>query len=72
MEGEREWGVFWVLPTLAWAHLELGEIEEEAERCFTTAEAARRTRAQGLRQFLVESLRVQAMIAIRGGAWDVR
>ena len=63
----EEWGVMWVLPILAWAHLELGEVNE-AERCAT--QAIRRARAQGLRHSLVESLRVLAMIATRGGAWD--
>jgi hypothetical protein len=51
-----------ILPTLAWAYLELGEVGQAAR---TVAEAIRRARAGTYRRGLVDALRVQAMVALR-------
>jgi tetratricopeptide (TPR) repeat protein len=56
-----------LLPVLAWAHLDLGELAE-AEQVVT--EALRRMRADNNRLDLVHALRVQAMIAIRQERWE--
>jgi hypothetical protein len=56
-----------LLPTLAWAHLEL----DDAARAYVVArQAVRRARAGTWRLTLVDGLRVQAMVAIRQGWWD--
>jgi tetratricopeptide (TPR) repeat protein len=57
-----------VLPMLAWAYLELGDTGQ-AER--TIAEAIRRARAREYWRSLAETLRVQALMALRQGRWDV-
>jgi tetratricopeptide (TPR) repeat protein/transcriptional regulator with XRE-family HTH domain len=62
--GLQEVSVMFMLPALAWAHLELDEIAE-AER--TIEQALRRARAQDARLVLVEALRVQALILTRRG-----
>jgi tetratricopeptide (TPR) repeat protein len=64
--GLEEFFVTRFLPTLAWAHLELGEIGE-AEH--VVAQALRRMRADNLRLDLPDALRVQAMVLIRQGRW---
>ncbi len=65
-DGMEEWIVtIHVLPVLAWTYLELGETEQAAR---TIAEALRRQRAGQLRRVLVDTLRVQALVALRQGA----
>jgi tetratricopeptide (TPR) repeat protein len=54
----------YVLPVLAWAHLELGDIEQAAE---TIEAALRRQRAASYRLPLVGALRVRALVALRQG-----
>src|SRR5205085_4327416 len=66
--GLEETGVTALLPLLAWAHLELGELAE-TERVVT--QAIRRMRADNNRLDLVDALRVQAMVAIRQERWEV-
>jgi tetratricopeptide (TPR) repeat protein/transcriptional regulator with XRE-family HTH domain len=64
-DGMEEWIVtIHVLPVLAWAYLELGDTEQAAR---TVAEALRRQRAGQLRRALVDTLRVQALVALRQG-----
>jgi tetratricopeptide (TPR) repeat protein len=65
--GLEESQVSRLLPELAWAHLEIGEIGE-AEA--VAAQAIRRMRADDDRLDLVDALRVQAMVAIRQGHWE--
>ncbi len=55
-----------VLPALAWAYLELGDVDQ-ANRTIT--DAIRRARAGGYRLSLVDDLRVQALVALRQGRW---
>jgi tetratricopeptide (TPR) repeat protein len=62
--GLQEIYVMLMLPALAWAHLEIGEVAE-AER--TIEQALRRAQAQDLRLVLVEALRIQALVLIRRG-----
>lgn len=54
----------YVLPVLAWAYLDLGEVEQAAS---AVAEALRRQRAGQYRFGLVSALRVQAQVSIRRG-----
>jgi hypothetical protein len=53
-----------LLPVLAWAQLELGQVDEAAD---TVGQALRRARPEEMRLVLVEALRVQALIALRRG-----
>jgi Flp pilus assembly protein TadD len=52
---------------LAWAHLELGEVEQAAD---VASRAVSRARTQGNRLSLVEALRVQGLVALRQERWD--
>ncbi len=64
-DGMEEWLVTSpVLPMMAWAYLELGHAEQAAR---TVAEALRRQRAGQCRRALVDTLRVQALVALRQG-----
>ena len=65
--GLEEWQVTELLPVLAWAHLELGEVELAAD---VASRAVGRARAQGHRLGLVEALRVQGLVALRQERWD--
>jgi tetratricopeptide (TPR) repeat protein len=62
--GLQEWTVTGLLPVLAWAQLELGEVEEAA---LVIGQAVVRARAQHMRIALVDALRVRAMVALRRG-----
>jgi tetratricopeptide (TPR) repeat protein len=64
--GMRELQVHYVLPPLAWAYLELGD-EQRAETL--AAESRTRALADHLHLFLVDALRVQALIAVRQARW---
>jgi tetratricopeptide (TPR) repeat protein len=55
----EEYDVTALLPVLAWAHLELGEVTQARD---VVEQALRRTRPENLRLALVDALRVQAMI----------
>ncbi len=57
----------YVLPMLAWAELELGEVDRAAA---TAAEAVRRGRVGLCRLGLAHALRVQALAAIAQARWD--
>jgi tetratricopeptide (TPR) repeat protein len=56
-----------LLPVLAWAHLEAGDVDHAAA---VAAQAIARLRPESLRAYLVDALRVQAMIAIRRERWE--
>jgi tetratricopeptide (TPR) repeat protein/transcriptional regulator with XRE-family HTH domain len=64
--GMQEFQAQYVLPPLAWACLEVGE-EERAQTL--AAKSVARAVADGQRLFLVDALRVQALIAVRQGSW---
>jgi ATP/maltotriose-dependent transcriptional regulator MalT len=59
-----EFDVTYLLPVLARAYLELGEVEQAAE---TVAQAIARMRAENLRLMLADALWVQAMVRHRQG-----
>jgi transposase len=65
--GLEECDVTTLLPVLAWAHLEQGQIEQAAG---TVEQALARARPEGMRLVLVEALRVQALVALRRERWD--
>ena len=65
--GLEECDVTLLLPTLAWAQLELGQVDEAAA---TVAQALRRARPEAMRLVLVDALRVQALVALRRERWD--
>jgi len=56
-----------LLPLMAWAHLDLGELDVAMEMA---ARGLTRARAEGNRVALVDALRVQAMVAIRQRQWE--
>jgi tetratricopeptide (TPR) repeat protein len=64
--GMQEFQVHYVLPPLAWACLECGETERAQA---LAALSVTRAVADGQRLFLVDALRVQALIAMRLGRW---
>jgi tetratricopeptide (TPR) repeat protein/DNA-binding XRE family transcriptional regulator len=64
--GLEECDVTALLPVLAWAQLELGQMDEAVE---TVAQALRRARPEEMRLVLVEALRIEALVAIRQGRW---
>src|SRR5262249_55571939 len=55
-----------LLPLLAWAHIELGELRQ-AQRLLTPLVGE--TRAAHLRLLLCDALRVQGLLATRRGRW---
>ena len=65
--GLEECDVTTLLPVLAWAQLELGQVDEAAEN---VEQALRRARPEEMRLVLVEALRVRALIALRRERWD--
>jgi tetratricopeptide (TPR) repeat protein len=66
--GLEEEDVTFFLPVLAWAHLEADDVAQAAE---AVAQALARMRPENMRAFLVDALRVQAMVAIRQEQWTV-
>jgi tetratricopeptide (TPR) repeat protein len=65
--GLQECDVTMLLPGLAWAQLELGEVERATG---TVEQALARARPEEMRLALVEALRVQALIALRWEQWE--
>jgi tetratricopeptide (TPR) repeat protein len=65
--GLEECDVTMLLPLLAWAHLELGQVEPAAD---TVEQALTRARPEEMRLVLVEALRVQTMVALRREQWE--
>ncbi len=65
--GLEECDVTMLLPVLAWAHLERGQVDEAAE---VVDQALRRARSEEMRLVLVEALRVRALVALRREQWD--
>ncbi len=57
----------YVLPALAWAQLEAGQIERAA---MTVCGAIERARRGTCRLALAQLLRVQALMLLRQGCWD--
>jgi tetratricopeptide (TPR) repeat protein len=65
--GLEETDVTGLLPTLAWAYLEVGAVTQAAA---VSAQAIRRLRAENDRVGLVNALRVQALVSIGLERWD--
>jgi class 3 adenylate cyclase/tetratricopeptide (TPR) repeat protein len=65
--GQQERHVTLLLPLLAWAHLDQGD-ESQAEELIV--QAAARATAQQNRIGLLDVLRVQALLALRGKRWE--
>jgi tetratricopeptide (TPR) repeat protein len=65
--GLEECDVTTLLPVLAWAHLELGEVELATS---TVGQALARARPQNMQLVLAEALRVQTLVALRRAQWD--
>jgi tetratricopeptide (TPR) repeat protein len=64
--GQEEGQVIFLLPALAQAQLELGEVEQAAA---LVGQSVQRARAEGNRRALVNALRVQALVLTRQSAW---
>jgi tetratricopeptide (TPR) repeat protein len=64
--GLQECDVTTLLPVLAWAHLELGQVEQAAD---AVEQALTRAEPEDMRLVVVEVLRVQALIALRREQW---
>jgi tetratricopeptide (TPR) repeat protein/transcriptional regulator with XRE-family HTH domain len=62
--GMCEWQVTELLPTLAWAHLDLGDGEQAVS---TAEEAIERARSQTNALSLAHALRIRGLIAVRQG-----
>jgi tetratricopeptide (TPR) repeat protein len=56
-----------LLPNLAWAQLEMGQMEPAAK---TASQAVSQTRAMKMRPMLAAALRIWALAAIRGQRWS--
>jgi hypothetical protein len=65
--GLEECDVTGLLPVLAWAQLQLWQLDEAAE---TVEAALRRALPEEMRLVVVEALRVQALVALRRERWD--
>jgi tetratricopeptide (TPR) repeat protein/transcriptional regulator with XRE-family HTH domain len=64
--GMEEQQVVHLLPTLAWAHLEGGDVEQAAA---VVEQGVRRARAGSYRRALVEALRVQVLVCTLQQRW---
>lgn len=64
--GLAECDVTTLLPMLAWAHLELGQVDQAAA---VLDQALGRARPEDMQLVLVDALRVHAMVALRQGQW---
>jgi transcriptional regulator with XRE-family HTH domain/tetratricopeptide (TPR) repeat protein len=58
----------WALSMEAWAELERGHVDQALA---TSRECVAQTRADSYQLFLVDDLRIQALVAMRLGMWDV-
>jgi tetratricopeptide (TPR) repeat protein len=56
-----------LLPVLAWAYLEQGQVAQASD---VVGQALARARPEEMRLVLVEALRVQALVALRRQQWD--
>ncbi len=65
--GLEECDVTLLLPMLARAQLELGQVDSAAQ---TIEHAVARARPEGMRLVVVDALRVRALVALRRGRWD--
>jgi tetratricopeptide (TPR) repeat protein len=65
--GLEECDVTALLPALAWAYLELGQVDRATD---AVGQALLRARREDMRLVLVQALRVQALIALRHGQRD--
>jgi len=65
--GLEELDVDVLLPLMAWAHLDLGELDVATEMA---ARGLTRAQAEGNRVALVDALRVQAIVSIRQRHWE--
>jgi len=65
--GLEEWNVIPLLPRLAWAHLELGQVRQAEE---VATGAVRRAQTGPYRLALVDALWVRALIAQRRERWN--
>jgi transcriptional regulator with XRE-family HTH domain/tetratricopeptide (TPR) repeat protein len=65
--GLEEWDVIALLPPLAWAYLELGDV---AQATTVLAQGIRRARAGEQLLALVDGLRVHAMVAMHQQHWE--
>jgi hypothetical protein len=65
--GIEECDVTMFLPILAWAYLELDDLDRAA---LEVTRALARSRPEGMRLVVVEALRVQAMVALRREHWE--
>jgi tetratricopeptide (TPR) repeat protein/transcriptional regulator with XRE-family HTH domain len=63
----QECDVTLFLPVLAWAHLEIGRLDQAAD---VVERALARARPESMRLVLVEALRIQAMVALRREHWE--
>ncbi len=66
-DGTQEHDVEGMLPILAWAYLDDGDIARAEQ---TARQAVERARASGQNVTLSEALRVHALVAMRGQRWD--
>lgn len=64
--GLEECDVTTFLPVLAWAHLDLGHIDEAS---ILVDQALIRARREGMRPTLVEALRIRALVALQEDRW---
>jgi tetratricopeptide (TPR) repeat protein len=64
---QEYWVTTYVLPVLAWAHLECGDTDQAGQ---TLQEAIRRLRAAQCQLRLVDALRMQALLALRQHRWQ--
>jgi hypothetical protein len=65
--GQDVWGGLPAQMTLAWAHLDMGEVAAAGE---VAGQAITRALATGRRTGLADALWVQAMVATRQGRWE--
>jgi tetratricopeptide (TPR) repeat protein len=65
--GFKEHDVTFLLPTLAWAHLELGDVERAQQ---VVTDAIERLENEGNRREMPDALRIKGIVLSRQGRWD--